>query len=91
MYTVARTRAEGQASSTIHGLMGGSRLTLPAPPLLRQRMIDAMELRGFAARTQEAYMGAVDLMARHYRVQAGSLNRRTCCTCRASEGCRARR
>ena len=61
MYTVARTGAEGQASSTIHGVMGGLTLTLPAPapPLLRQRMIDAMVLRGFAARTQEAYMGTL--------------------------------
>jgi hypothetical protein len=27
---------------------------------LRQRMIDAMVLRGFAARTQETYLSAVD-------------------------------
>ena len=34
---------------------------------LRQRMMDAMVLRGFAARTQEAYCAAVGALARHYR------------------------
>ena len=33
---------------------------------LRQRMIDAMLLRGFAPRTQEAYCAAVGALARHY-------------------------
>ena len=33
---------------------------------LRQRMIDAMVLRGFAARTQETYVSAVSLLARHH-------------------------
>lgn len=33
---------------------------------LRQRMIEAMVLRGLAARTQEAYVGAVAALARHY-------------------------
>ncbi|MGH8632136.1 MAG: tyrosine-type recombinase/integrase [Burkholderiales bacterium] len=33
---------------------------------LRRRMIDAMLLRGFAARTQEAYCAAVGALARHY-------------------------
>ena len=33
---------------------------------LRQRMIDAMVLRGFAARTQETYLMAVGQMARHH-------------------------
>ena len=33
---------------------------------LRRRMIDAMVLRGFAARTQETYLSAVGLMARHH-------------------------
>ncbi len=33
---------------------------------LRQRMLDAMVLRGMAARTQEAYIGAVALLAKHY-------------------------
>jgi integrase/recombinase XerD len=33
---------------------------------LRQRMIDAMVLRGFAARTQESYADAISRMARHY-------------------------
>lgn len=33
---------------------------------LRQRMIDAMQLRGLAARTQQAYVGAVVGLARHY-------------------------
>ena len=36
---------------------------------LRQRMIDAMVLRGMAARTQEAYIDAVARLARHYRLQ----------------------
>ena len=33
---------------------------------LRRRMIDAMVLRGFAARTQETYLSAVGQMARHH-------------------------
>jgi len=33
---------------------------------LRQRMMDAMVLRGFAARTQEAYCAAVGALARYY-------------------------
>ena len=33
---------------------------------LRQRMIDAMVLRGFAARTQESYLLAVGQLARHH-------------------------
>lgn len=33
---------------------------------LRQRMLDAMVTRGFAARTQESYVEAVSRMARHY-------------------------
>ncbi len=34
---------------------------------LRQRMIDAMVVRGFAKRTQKAYIGAIRRMAKHYR------------------------
>ncbi|MEY2874717.1 MAG: hypothetical protein RLZZ373_2088 [Pseudomonadota bacterium] len=34
---------------------------------LRQRMVDALELRGMARRTQEAYIDAVARLARHYR------------------------
>ena len=33
---------------------------------LRQRMIDEMQVRGLAARTQQAYVGAVAGLARHY-------------------------
>jgi hypothetical protein len=33
---------------------------------LRKQMIDAMLLRGFAARTQESYCGAVIALAKHY-------------------------
>lgn len=33
---------------------------------LRQRMIDAMLVRGLSARTQECYVEAVARMARHY-------------------------
>lgn len=34
---------------------------------LRQRMLEDMQLRGFAARTQEAYLSAVCQLVRHYR------------------------
>lgn len=34
---------------------------------LRQRMLDALILRGLAPRTQQAYVDAVSLLARHYR------------------------
>jgi hypothetical protein len=34
--------------------------------LLRQRMIEDMQLRGLAARTQEAYVAAVEQLAKHY-------------------------
>ncbi|HJX58335.1 MAG TPA: site-specific integrase, partial [Thiobacillus sp.] len=34
---------------------------------LRQRMDDAMVLRGFAVRTREAYLACVTALARHYR------------------------
>jgi integrase/recombinase XerD len=34
---------------------------------LRQKMIEDMQLHGFAARTQEAYLLAVSQLARHYR------------------------
>ena len=34
---------------------------------LRQRMLDAMVLRGFAARTQESYVDAIYGLAKHYR------------------------
>lgn len=34
--------------------------------VLRQKMIEDMQLRGFAARTQEAYLLAVSQLARHY-------------------------
>ena len=35
--------------------------------VLRQKMIEDMQLRGFAARTQEAYLSAVRQLAKHYR------------------------
>jgi len=35
--------------------------------VLRQKMIDDMQLRGFAERTQEAYLSAVNQLAKHYR------------------------
>jgi integrase/recombinase XerD len=34
---------------------------------LRQRMIDAMVQRGFAARTRETYIRAIRRIAKHYR------------------------
>ena len=33
---------------------------------LRQRMLDALQLRGMAPRTQETYIDAVSRLARHY-------------------------
>ena len=41
---------------------------------LRQRMIDAMVLRGMAARTQQAYVSAVAALARHYRCSPEQLD-----------------
>lgn len=41
---------------------------------LRQRMIDAMLLRGFAPRTQEAYCDAVFALARHYHCSPEKLS-----------------
>ena len=35
-------------------------------------MIDAMVVRGFAARTQECYVEAIARMARHYRREPGT-------------------
>ena len=40
---------------------------------LRQRMLDALVLRGLAARTQESYIGAVALLARHYKSSPDTL------------------
>ena len=34
--------------------------------MLRQRMIEDMQLRGLAARTQEAYVAAVEQLAKYY-------------------------
>ena len=34
---------------------------------LRQRMTEDMQLRGFSARTQEAYAGGVRQLAKHFR------------------------
>jgi integrase/recombinase XerD len=34
--------------------------------VLRQRMIEDMQLRGLAARTQEAYVAAVEQLAKYY-------------------------
>ncbi len=34
---------------------------------LRQKMLDAMIQRGFAARTQQSYVEAIFRMAKHYR------------------------
>ena len=41
---------------------------------LRQRMLDALVLRGMAERTQEAYIGAVARLARHYRRSPDTLS-----------------
>ena len=42
---------------------------------LRQQMTDAMVLRGFAARTQEAYLAAVVALAKHYHRCPDTLSR----------------
>ena len=34
--------------------------------LLRQRMSDAMQLRGFAPKTMQSYLYAVERLSRHY-------------------------
>ena len=44
-----------------------TRLQQPKVTALRQQMIEAMVLRGFAQRTQEAYVDCVFALARHYR------------------------
>ena len=41
---------------------------------LRLRMLDALVLRGYAARTQEAYIGAVAHLARHYQRSPDALD-----------------
>ena len=41
---------------------------------LRQRMLDALILRGMASRTQQAYTDAVSLLARHYRRSPDTLS-----------------
>ena len=34
---------------------------------LRQKMIDAMQVRGFSIRTHESYLSAVSALAQYYR------------------------
>ena len=41
---------------------------------LRQKMIEDMQLRGFAVRTQEAYLLAVSQLARHYHKPPDQIN-----------------
>jgi len=41
---------------------------------LRQKMIEDMQLRGFAERTQEAYLSAVRQLAKHYRKAPDQVN-----------------
>ena len=41
---------------------------------LRQRMLDAMVLRGMAQRTQEAYTEAITQLARHYHRSPDALS-----------------
>ena len=42
--------------------------------VLRQKMIEDMQLRGFAVRTQEAYLLAVSQLARHYHKPPDQIN-----------------
>ena len=46
---------------------------------LRQRMLDAMVQRGFALRTQDAYVRAIRRMAKHYRRDPAQYSRCMCC------------
>ena len=41
---------------------------------LRQKMIDAMCMRGFSIRTHESCLSAVSLLARYYRRSPEGLN-----------------
>src|SRR5512147_3251180 len=41
---------------------------------LRQKMLDDMQLRGFAVRTQEAYLSAVSQLAKHYHKPPDQIN-----------------
>ena len=41
---------------------------------LRQRMLDALELRGMAARTRESYIDAVARLSRHYKRSPAALS-----------------
>src|SRR5574340_31279 len=41
---------------------------------LRQRMLDALVLRGMALRTQQSYIDAVARLARHYRRSPDALS-----------------
>ena len=41
---------------------------------LRQKMLDDMQLHGFALRTQEAYLSAVSQLAKHYRKSPDQIN-----------------
>ena len=77
MVTMVGKVAQGRASWGIQAAVGGSSQALPRPllasQLLRQRMVDAMELRGFAARTlpadparrPEARQARLDALLRH--------------------------
>jgi len=42
--------------------------------VLRQKMIEDMQLRGFAVRTQEAYLSAVRQLAKYYRKPPDQIN-----------------
>lgn len=42
--------------------------------VLRQKMLDDMQLRGFAVRTQEAYLSAVSQLAKHYHKPPDQIN-----------------
>ncbi|MGZ9221702.1 MAG: site-specific integrase [Anaerolineales bacterium] len=42
--------------------------------VLRQKMIEDMQLHGFASRTQEAYLSAVRQLAKHYRKAPDQIN-----------------
>ena len=41
---------------------------------LRQKMIDAMQVRGFSVRTHESYLYAVSTLAQHYHRSPERLN-----------------
>jgi integrase/recombinase XerD len=47
--------------------------------VLRQRMIEDMQLRGLAARTQQAYVAAVEQLANYYHMSPDAIGEEEPC------------